>query len=162
MASNRNFSSQVPFRTYYNISVPFLSCVNACRATEWLKILCRRVQRGKSWCLSVRERGAAPQRQSQQSVASAASGWSAWWDARASPRACSTASGRCLFRDLNALFTYNKSKLTVSLFFKHLVSQEQFCIWLLPEQRRDRLLWPNSGRKTFCHQIFWHLAVFSL
>lgn len=45
---------------------------------------------------------------------------------------------------------------------KHLVSQEQLCIWLLPKQRRDRLLWPNSGRKTFCHQVFWHVAVFSL
>lgn len=66
---------------------------NAHRVTEWLRKPCQRVQRERSWCMSGREPGAAPPSQNRPSVASAASGSSAWWDARASPRAWSNAWG---------------------------------------------------------------------
>lgn len=102
-----------------------LRIVHAHRGTGWLKSPCQRVRRERSWCLNVRELGAAPQRQSPPSAASAASGWSAWWDVRASPRACSSASGQygckppAISSSSSHTHTHNQSHInaTICLFF---------------------------------------------
>lgn len=104
-----------------------LRIVHAHRGTGWLKSPCQRVRRERSWCLNVRELGAAPQRQSLPSAASAASGWSAWWDVRASPRACSSASGQygckppAISSSSSHTHTHNQSHInaTICLFFLH-------------------------------------------
>lgn len=57
------------------------------RVTEWSRRILLRAQRGRRWCLNIRELGAAPLRRSRPSAASVASGWSAWCGVGLSPHA---------------------------------------------------------------------------
>lgn len=87
----------------------------AYRVTEWSRSPHRRVQKERKWCLSVKELGAALRLLSQPSVASAASGSSAWWDDKASPHACSSASGESFSKNVIS-YLYNRKEKNINTF----------------------------------------------
>lgn len=156
MMSTKKDKQTALVQVYYSA----LSIMVAHRGTGWLRSPYRRVQRVRRWCLSVRELGAAPPHRNQPSVVSAASGLSTRWDARASPRACSSASGQCNYKLHQFDDTSLKKKLNIiNPFF---VEQEQLHIWFIPEQRWDCILWPHSWWKTLCYTLFQHFSVFGL
>lgn len=144
------------------IYISELTLVNADRGTGWLRSPYRRARRERNWCLSVRELGAAPRRQSRRSAASVASGSSAWCDARASPHACSSASGQCVFKAPRFWCFIASEQIELTLTILRFVSQEQLCVRFIPEQRWDRFLRPHTWWKTLCHTLFWHFSVFGL